>query len=450
MPLSPHARARDWNWPEKPHEVKVRELKAFIGLNLLMGVLKLPAIEDYWSKKHQLIELHGFSETMYLKQFQLLLRYFHTSNNALEPPRDSPDADPLFKVRHTVNELNELFRRYYQPHENVAVDESMVPYQGHHEAVQFMPNKRHARFGPKLWVLADEKQYIFAFDIYRGKRCTRVSEHGLTFDVVTALVRPLQGMGYHVFTDNFYTSPTLFRSLEEWGLKATGTVKANRSGLPQQLKQKKPAQGECSYMRQSFLLAAKYRDKKEIMLLSTACPAAMSAPRGGRGQEMPVIISTYNRGKGHVDCADQKIVEYAAERRTVKLWKKITFHLLDRCLLNAHVLYEASGLPHRPRKDFILEVISSLVTPQRTVHQQRLKRRRVTTGREQDKAAMADSDPRSWHFGRNIAKDGKRERQRLCVCCKERKSGFECPSCPSVPALCRDPCFKNYHFQCFR
>ena len=43
MPFLPHIRARGWNWP---HEVKVRELKAFIGLNLFRAISKFFAIED--------------------------------------------------------------------------------------------------------------------------------------------------------------------------------------------------------------------------------------------------------------------------------------------------------------------------------------------------------------------------------------------------------------------
>jgi hypothetical protein len=42
----------------------------------------------------------------------------------------------------------------------------------------------------------------------------------------------LKGRGYVVFTDNFYSSPPLFRELSEEGFGAVGTVRLNRKGVP--------------------------------------------------------------------------------------------------------------------------------------------------------------------------------------------------------------------------
>lgn len=55
---------------------------------------------------------------------------------------------------------------------------------------------------------------------------------------------------------------------------------------------------------------------------------------------VPEAVQLYNKGMGGVDVADQMIDYYSAERKTVKMWKKIVFHLLDRTLLNAYILYK--------------------------------------------------------------------------------------------------------------
>ena len=47
-----------------------------------------------------------------------------------------------------------------------------------------------------------------------------------------SLVQGLEAKGYHVFTDNFYSSPSLFSELHKKGFEACGTVRINRVGIP--------------------------------------------------------------------------------------------------------------------------------------------------------------------------------------------------------------------------
>lgn len=53
-----------------------------------------------------------------------------------------------------------------------------------------------------------------------------------TTRVVLTLVEPLQGLGHHIITDCFYSSPELTKELEQRGLIFTGTVQVNRRGMP--------------------------------------------------------------------------------------------------------------------------------------------------------------------------------------------------------------------------
>ena len=51
-----------------------------------------------------------------------------------------------------------------------------------------------------------------------------MSVNGLSYDVVMQMVEGLQNRGYIVHTDNFYSSPTLFKELVNNGFGAVGTM----------------------------------------------------------------------------------------------------------------------------------------------------------------------------------------------------------------------------------
>ena len=68
-----------------------------------------------------------------------------------------------------------------------------------------------------------------------------------------SVIEPYLDVGCYVFMDNYYTSVTLFKELEERKTLACGTVRSNRQGLPKEIcgvKEKKVKQlkrGESLY-----------------------------------------------------------------------------------------------------------------------------------------------------------------------------------------------------------
>ena len=72
-------------------------------------------------------------------------------------------------------------------------------------------------FGPNL------------FALLQGKDQGTDPEKGLAHNVVLS---GLENKGYHVFTDNFYSSPILSSELYDSGFEACGTVRIDRKGIP--------------------------------------------------------------------------------------------------------------------------------------------------------------------------------------------------------------------------
>ena len=61
---------------------------------------------------------------------------------------------------------------------------------------------------------------------------------GMTAAVVLRLVEPICGLGHHMYMDNLYTSPVLFRELRFRGFEVCGTLRLNRREIPLEAKGK--------------------------------------------------------------------------------------------------------------------------------------------------------------------------------------------------------------------
>ena len=113
----------------------------------------------------------------------------------------------------------------------MALDEALIAFTGHAVFCQYIRGKPHP-YGIKVFVLTNSKTgYVYRLRIYFGKDTDLMQDSSLLHatHVVLTLVEPLQGLGHHVITDRFYSSPELAK---ERGLVFTGTVQVNRRGMP--------------------------------------------------------------------------------------------------------------------------------------------------------------------------------------------------------------------------
>ena len=74
--------------------------------------------------------------------------------------------------------------------------------------------------------------------------------------------------GHHLYTDNYYTSPTLFSHLYSRGTGACRTLRQNRKHVPLGIKNAKPPKGETAVMSNGPLVILKHADKQPV----TMCP----------------------------------------------------------------------------------------------------------------------------------------------------------------------------------
>ena len=78
-------------------------MEAFLGINLIMGINKLPSLEDYWSTD-KCTGNEKIQNIMTRARFQSILQNFHFSNN------DNDDkTDKSYKIRPAIKHVSKVF-----------------------------------------------------------------------------------------------------------------------------------------------------------------------------------------------------------------------------------------------------------------------------------------------------------------------------------------------------
>ncbi|KAL8605573.1 hypothetical protein ACOMHN_031510 [Nucella lapillus] len=265
-------------------------------------------------------------------------------------PND-PNYDRLYKIRPVVDHLHEKFQEVYQPRQVVFVDESLLLWKGRLIFRQYIPMKR-ARFGIKIYLCCESDGdvkggggYCYRFKVYAGKQdpvnevdpVLRAVDGGnnnlsISEKMVVFLIATLLDKGYHVYTDNWYTSLKLFLFLLSRNTLACGTVRENR-GIPQELRDVQLKPGDSAAVcGDGKIVATKYHSTKVVHLLSSAHGHTEGAipDRRRRGiTKRPGVSTSYNCNMGGVDKQDQLIHPYDCTRKSLKWTKKLFFHFLQ-------------------------------------------------------------------------------------------------------------------------
>ncbi|XP_043485876.1 piggyBac transposable element-derived protein 4-like [Polistes fuscatus] len=220
------------------------ELKIYIALCIIMGDVKKSSVQMYWSKR-SVIETPIFRQTMPYRRFLQISRFLHFANNKVVNR-----SDKLSKIKPVINYLNQKFQEIYTMQENITIDESLIKFKGRLSYKQYNPSER-ARFGIKVY-----------------KLCESSSENA-SETVVKELSKPILHKGHTLYLDNWYSSPNLFVTLLNSKTNVIGTVRANRKNMPKDFLKKKLKIGEYEMRSCNGLLAIKWKDKRDVFILST-------------------------------------------------------------------------------------------------------------------------------------------------------------------------------------
>lgn len=252
----------------------------------------------------------------------------------------------------------------------MVVDEAMVAFKGRSSLKQYMPLKPVKR-GYKVWCLADAQTgYVYNFEVYTGKTAnSNTGNYSMCEKVVLNLCQPLMHTQRLVAFDNFFTTYRLMRKMLSDGLYACGTVRGNRSGLPEFLTNKnlKLKRGEFSFETKSGVAAVRWKDNKDVTLLSTfhnpKDVVFVTRKQKDGSKEIvfcPEVVRTYNNIMGGVDRFDQLRERYELGRKSRKWWHRLFYFFVDLAIINSFQLYK---LQHKQIKqlNFRLKLARQLI-----------------------------------------------------------------------------------------
>nr|CAH7713440.1 unnamed protein product [Callosobruchus chinensis] len=245
-----------------------------------------------------------------------------------------------------------------------------------------------------------------------------------------------------VFFDNFFTSYDLLQTLRQKGLRATGTVRENRTKkcpMSDNKTFKKMERGYFEYKySDSNVLFVRWKDNSVVTLGTNydAVEPVSKVKRWSTAQKQkvdvsqPYLFQNYNKHMGGVDLLDQSVSTYRINIRGKKWWWCLFTHMINVGVVNAWRLYQLTN-PGVDLLEYQRAIVTLYVKCYGKYQIVPLKQRRVANVSENVRHQEGG------HFPEKL------EKQLRCAQCHLR-ARWRCRKCMVTLCLERE-CFVEYH-----
>ena len=130
---------------------------AYLAVRIRQGIVVLPLLPHYWADDYR---DQYCCQMMIRDRFIQLHRYLH-----FEPPVDREERQTVVEKTSTLyHQCQLLFKQYYTPSQDFAIDETMIRFQGRSPWIAIIRNKP-VSMGFKLYTVASDV-YLLGFRIY--------------------------------------------------------------------------------------------------------------------------------------------------------------------------------------------------------------------------------------------------------------------------------------------
>jgi hypothetical protein len=346
-------------------------------------------------------------------------------------------------MRNVFDIIDRTFPKFYNPTEQLAVEEDVVLFRGRN-VFKCCMQKELKCSGMKIYKLCDSNGYTYDVKVHLVKDQHDAAHRStVAQDIVKELTGKVEGRGHKLYLGSYFTSPALFDDLKKKKINCCGIVRRNRRGMPRdpEWKAVKLKRGDIKVRTRGDLTAILWRDREEVRMLTNI----HAAPAGGnlldeRGKPVtPLIVADYNH---HMLClckGNRKANNYTISRPRWKWTKKLFFHLLDLAVLNSYVLLSSCGGKKISHRDFRITLVTNMLA-----HAGRVQQLERPMGRPASAVTrvsrLEESDSEHWPV--------LSQTQVRCRVCAIRgltqKVFVKCSKC-GVGLCTKKLCFKEYH-----
>ncbi|CAK9832786.1 PiggyBac transposable element-derived protein 4 [Anthophora retusa] len=250
-----------------------------------------------------------------------------------------------------------------------------------------------------------------------------------TSSLVLRLMQQYLNKGHHLFMDNFYNSIELSKKLLEHKTHTTGTLRSNRKGNPEEVTSKKLNKGEHIWRRQGQIYVSKWRDKREVLSITT--------------NHHPEIVEVTNKF-GQKNKKPNDLAEY-----------NLNMSGVDRylCVWNSYFIYRQfhKSTTFLQFRDLLIQSLIAL--PDTEISGKSLAALTPIRGRPRqiNSSPMASTSSTQQHFLEKIPLPVDFQRKTYFLRCRQcsanqirKETSYRCKTCPKKPPLCPE-CFESYH-----
>ena len=340
----------------RSHNTNSNEIEQYIGILLMMGIIKLPQYRMYWSTGTRIPIV---ATAMSVNRFDKIKRFFHCNDNDKVLPKGDPKYDKLQKVRPVIESVLKKCKTI-PPEERHSVDEQIIPTKCRSGVKQYLPKKPH-KWGIKVWARCGVSGIVYDFQVYTGAGSGAGDDDntpnlGVGGNVVKHLTSSLPShVGHKVYFDNYFSSVNLLQYLKKEGIWAIGTIRADRlKGAEKVLHDKKILEEKGGRGSSDWCVDAntnitivRWFDSGLVQLISNHIGIADGTParRWSVKEKLfidiprPLVVEEYNMLMGGVDLCDMLMALYRIELRSTKYYMHIVYYCISLSVVNGWLLY---------------------------------------------------------------------------------------------------------------
>lgn len=362
--------AKDSNAKSRWHrwtELDEAELKRFFACVLYLGLVKYTSRREAWD--NPIMGSKWLPTVMSKTRFEAILACLHWTN-AFKMPQEERKlknkADCFWTIKTFLDIINSKLLFHYSPKQKLSGDEACIPTKTNHPAKCYNPSKPNS-WHFKVYCLNEaDGSYLLKFFIYQGNDPVFAEKYyhlsKSEYPVIRLLDEDcLKYLGYLIALDNWYSSVRLCVDLRKWDMYMVGTIRVNRSNLPEFIIIRKvnkttmprgfirmastTIEGHKLYFvafvdtRQVHMITSLPFTPREVEVMRHVVDTKKKVYLGIQAVKQPDIAQIYNKAMGGTDSMDRSWSDYRTMVRAHAWQKRIFFWVLDVMVINARILY---------------------------------------------------------------------------------------------------------------